>query len=273
VHFTREPIVETIITPKEGYKLSIKSSKGESREEYLVDAVEVISFGQTFFYRSLERPKSFLVPVSDYEVSEVKELRLVVKNPSIEKSIKIAGGKENHQSTQRHQPKVQEPLEHLESDLAFEARSEAPPPVVSIKRDRKRQRRNKRIAQDDKQQGRERIESKSATEEVVVPSVIFSSLLTPPNTLISETLFRSPAVNDVMARNAKLAKNLEAPANQESLSGSVVVDDYQDPLFSTPRSERIIEDQGLASEEPKIAERLEEEREPAENLNDHSHLH
>ena len=59
VDFTREPIVETVITPKEGCKLVVRSSKSSGQEEYFVDAVEVVSFGTSFFFRSLERPKSF----------------------------------------------------------------------------------------------------------------------------------------------------------------------------------------------------------------------
>ncbi len=77
--FTREPIIETIITPKEGYKLVIRSSKGVGQEEYFVDAVEVVAFGRAFFFRSLEKPKAFLVPISDYEVLEVREARMVLK--------------------------------------------------------------------------------------------------------------------------------------------------------------------------------------------------
>ena len=59
MNFTREPIIETIISPKEGYKLSIRSSKGENPEEVLVEAVEIVSFGSALFYRSL---KSEMLP-------------------------------------------------------------------------------------------------------------------------------------------------------------------------------------------------------------------
>src|SRR5579872_851456 len=94
VNFTREPIIETVITPREGCKLVVRSSKGNSQEDYFVDAVEVVSFGHSFFFRSTERPKSFLVPVSDYEIIELKETRMVLKNVSTERSIKIGGGRE-----------------------------------------------------------------------------------------------------------------------------------------------------------------------------------
>ena len=75
--FTREPIIETIITPKEGCKLVVRSSKSAGQEEYFVDALEVVSFGGQSFFRSLERPKAFLVPTSDDEVLEVREARMV----------------------------------------------------------------------------------------------------------------------------------------------------------------------------------------------------
>lgn len=93
--FTREPIIETIITPKDGCKLVIRSSKNGGQEEFFVDAIEVVSFGSSFFYRSLDRPKAFLVPANDYEVLEVREARMVLKNVAADRSaIKIGGGKE-----------------------------------------------------------------------------------------------------------------------------------------------------------------------------------
>lgn len=93
MNFTREPIIETIITPKEGFTLVVRNSHGNSEEGYSVASVEVVSFGKSFFFRSLEKPKAFLLPVSDYEVLETREMRTVLKRPQIEKSIKIAGGK------------------------------------------------------------------------------------------------------------------------------------------------------------------------------------
>ncbi|NGX37653.1 MAG: hypothetical protein K1000chlam2_00811 [Chlamydiae bacterium] len=105
MNFTREPIIETIITPKEGHKLIVRNSKGSGQEEYVVDAIEVVSFGHSFFFRSLERPKSFLVPVSDYEVVEAKETRVVLKNASFERAIKIGGGRKEKVA----EPEAQEP--------------------------------------------------------------------------------------------------------------------------------------------------------------------
>lgn len=94
--FTREPIVESVITPKEGYKLVIRSSKGLGQEEFLVDSVEVVTFGGSCFYRSLERPKCFLVPIGDYELIEVRETRMVLKTAQTggeRSSIKISANR------------------------------------------------------------------------------------------------------------------------------------------------------------------------------------
>ena len=92
--FTREPVIQTVITPKEGCKLVVRSSKGLSQEEYFVDAVEVVSFGGAVFFRSLEKPKNFLLPVTDYEILEVREARMVLKHVGMDRSIKIGGGRE-----------------------------------------------------------------------------------------------------------------------------------------------------------------------------------
>lgn len=94
MHFTREPIIETVITPKEGFKLLVRNSKGIGQEEYLIDAVEVVSFGKAHFFRSKEQAKVFLLPVSDYEVLEFRETKIALKNVTIEKNIKISGGRE-----------------------------------------------------------------------------------------------------------------------------------------------------------------------------------
>ncbi len=198
MNFTREPIIETIISPKEGYKLLVRNSKGENFEEYYVDAVEVVSFGRAFFFRSMERPKAFLVPVSDYEILEIKEARVALKNASHEKSIKIGGGREAPvrpaQREPREVPSTQEeaPLgaEETVLETAVESR-------MDRKRDRRRHRRRRgheeREMENKPQEHRERetesTKGEFAEEDMKGPS-LFSSLIPPPPTLISETLSR-----------------------------------------------------------------------------------
>lgn len=91
--FTREPIIETVISPRDGYKILIRNSKEANQEEYLVNAVEIVSFGSALFFRCLEKtPRAFLLPIADYDIIEVKEARMVMKNISTDKPIKIAEG-------------------------------------------------------------------------------------------------------------------------------------------------------------------------------------
>lgn len=201
--FTREPIIESVITPKEGCKLVVRSSKGAGQEEYFVDAVEVVSFGSMFFFRSLERPKSFLVPVSDYEILEVREARMVLKNVGIDKSIKIGGGKENKkkesQKKQQKSKQKKKEKEVLEEEVKEETAEEEP--KVEKKRERRRHYRRRRekshegepnasepeleesvkFAGDQKRTS----EGKEATIQNTRP---ISPLLPPPDTLISETI-------------------------------------------------------------------------------------
>lgn len=157
MHFTREPIVETIITPKEGHKLVIRNSKGEGQEEFFVDSVEVINFGQSCFYRGLEKPKSFLLPVTDYEVLEVRETRMVLKTAPVDQAIKIGGGKETSLKVEREE-------------------SEEP------RRKERRRQRKRRVRVD------EPIEASTEDKISLIPPP--TTLIPPPTTLISETIAR-----------------------------------------------------------------------------------
>jgi hypothetical protein len=142
VDFTREPIIETVITPKEGFKLAIRSSKNPGHEEFFVEAVEVVSFGSSLFFRSLERPKAFIVPVSDYEVLEVRETRLVLKNVGIDRSIKIAGGREG---ALKLPPRESTQEKGSSEGSTAEESSKAPQDAKGDrKRDRRRQNRRRR---------------------------------------------------------------------------------------------------------------------------------
>ena len=206
MNFARETIIETIITPKDGYKIVVRSSKGSGQEEYSVDAVEVVSFGNSFFFRCLERPKCFLVPVADYEIIEAKETKVVLKNIAVERAIKIGGGREAPHKPQREQ--VAEKAHDAEESIAEEseqAPSEAP--LEHRKRDRKRNRR--RRPSDERGEQRDfrpqegqpvkearispvKVEQGGAPSDETTPvsSPTFSTLFPPPTTLISETISR-----------------------------------------------------------------------------------
>lgn len=208
MNFTREPIIETIISPREGCKLLVRSSKGGGQaEEYYVDALEVVSFGRAFFFRSMERPKAFLVPASDYEVLEVKETRVALKNISHERQIKIGGGREASMRHQQREPapeRENEPVaaEEEQPSQPQEAGMEAPTGSrMEKRRDRRRRHRRRsdedwaeRRTQQDTQTPQPEAEQKlpggGAEDETKVSSSMFSALIPPPPTLISETLSR-----------------------------------------------------------------------------------
>lgn len=213
--FTREPIIETIITPQEGHKLVVRSSAHASQTEYFVDAVEIVAFGSVLFFRSLERPKVFLVPVSDYEILEVRETRMVLKNAELDRSIKIGGGREAVIKASREVEK-EETEESLQETAKEKAEVAAPAEErvearVDKKRDRRRQYRKRRGREEKEEEVSEgAIESSlSATEgkkpsEVSsetalkgeaekleqIPQPLFSPLLQPPSTLISDSINR-----------------------------------------------------------------------------------
>lgn len=126
--FTREPLVETVITPKEGFKLIIRASSGNSEEEYSVGAVEVVSFGNCYFFRSLEKPKAFLLPMTEYEVVESRETRTVLKKPQVEKSIKIGGGKKTESTDEaEEEPKKKERKRSRKKRATKEEKTEVAP--------------------------------------------------------------------------------------------------------------------------------------------------
>ncbi|MBY0529252.1 MAG: hypothetical protein K2P51_03580 [Rhabdochlamydiaceae bacterium] len=246
MNFTREPIIETIISPRDGFKLLVRNSKGGGAEEYFVDALEVVSFGHAFFFRSLERPKSFIVPVSDYEVLEVKETRVALKNVSHERSIKIGGGREGPVRQHAKEPVAEKEIEAPE----VAASSEAAPSEVSAesshrgdkRRDRRRHRRRR---SSDDQEWTDRkpssneqenepeatrhdgaVEGGGANEETKVSSSMFSSLFPPPPTLISETLsrykdkeFSFEPPHSKQAEKMKEEPPLEEPKSTEVDSG------------------------------------------------------
>lgn len=170
MNFTREPLVETVITAKDGHKLALRNSKGGGVEEYFVDAIEVVTFGNSCFYRSLEKPKSFLLPITDYEIIEVREARMVLKSTGVEKGgIKIAGGKTKKAK--------EEPTEEAIVDE----------PKVEKRRERRktRKRRTKEETTEEQQP-----EGEVPPAEKVQRVGEKPSLIPPPSTLISESIDR-----------------------------------------------------------------------------------
>lgn len=180
MNFTREPIIETVITPKDGYKLVIRNCRSP-QDEFFVDAVEVVSFGKAIFFRSLEKPKCFLVPVNEYEILESRESRIILKTTGTERGIKIGGGKEAPLKA----VKEEKPLSEIET-AALEPRSD--------KRRERRRSRKKRGKEEESQEIQEEtpfpIGVPESSQPVKEKKVEKPSLIPPPSTLISETISR-----------------------------------------------------------------------------------
>lgn len=84
MHFTREPIIETIIVAREDKQLTVRKTNRIAEEEgFSVDSVQIINFGGAYFYRSVEQPYPFLVPARDYEIIEEQAHRASLKNTKL----------------------------------------------------------------------------------------------------------------------------------------------------------------------------------------------
>ena len=245
MNFTREPIIETVITPKDGYKLTIRNSKGGSQEEYSVDAIEIVSFGQSMFFRSQERPKTFLLPVTDYEVVEVKETRVVLKNAPLEGSIKIGGGKPQHRApapkeqTEDKAPIVAKPQEEETDDRPRRRKS-------SSRRRRDHEQHESRapteaktpkiaapaLAQDAEKKLTLVEKTVASTElEAPVSTAMFRGLIPPPTGLISEKLQHEkymPYIKDA-SKEERVTPTAEAEASSaEEVAYEVVQENSEE---------------------------------------------
>ena len=219
MNFTREPILETIISAKEDYKLRLKSTKHEGSAEYLVDAVEVVCFGTTFFYRSGEPAHTFFVPAQDFEIEQIRQVRLALKTPT-ETNIKIAGGaegghkqlsekpKENKKQKpqkENYNEKITEKPAELEVDAHLDLKKENEPPKHHGKDKHANRSQNKKISKDRKKAEKEAAIA-TPTDQNAQPSM-FSHLLRPPESLISDNIHKYQNIINSQNEKRILASN------------------------------------------------------------------
>lgn len=284
--FTREPIIETIITPKDGYKLALRSSKGITQEEYFLEAVQIVSYGNAIFYRSTELPKSFLVPVSDYELVEVRETRVALKSAAPDRAIKIGGGRDASLRSAKDQALKEfptrealrdplsaelgkEPLREAEaiglspllgSSAALPAAAAAAEPRHDKKRDRRRSTRRRRAEHPDLEEGRTAPATADAagTQPLFTEKKEFStsltSILPPPSHLIADTIHQY--------RGSELFKDIFHAAEEKSAEAESLPqvdleqkETAQDPaflgaLFLTPPPSLVHEAMSSSTEQP-----------------------
>lgn len=291
--FTREPIIETVITPREGCTLVIRNSKGSGQEEYFVDALEVVIFGNAIFFRSRERPKAFLVPATDYEVLEVRETRLVLKNVGLDRSIKIAGGREASLRTTREpvvKNEVHEQPAEKQSSVSHEGASQvvAPPEVpsgidesklesrIDKKRDRRRNYRRRRGRDEDGKVDSDasavnvpegasvELPAPSLSQEEITASAssaplvaVLSSLLAPPPNLISETIARYK--DNALFKGAFFLKDEEEDSSEEAFDDVAEVQEASTTNPDGADDEQRVADQAFFEEDYRGADSLKSE--------------
>ncbi len=251
MNFTREPILETIISAKEGFKLKLKSTKSENSPEYLVDAVEVVSFGQTFFYRSAEPAHTFFVPAQDFEIVQERQARLMLKTPT-EKSIKIAGGdmtknnpSENGENKKKGKSKNKPPQKKVEEVVAEDAPIKVEEPSAPGEKKHfkeKHQKRHHEKHNNNKPFNKNEKPPVQAEGGSIPQSSIFSHLLRPPEALISDNI----------QKYQKMMMKVEEESKE------TLVDELKAKTAEV-KTDNPIDDPNLTSEAPKPFEKLSEE--------------
>lgn len=225
MYFTREPVIETVVTSREGYKLSVRNTKHLSQDPFIVEAIEVIRLGNTCFFRNCDHSKPFLVPAGDYEVMEVRDAKINLKAVGLDRGVKIAGGRDSLlKLTKVSSVSEEKPIEKVEEELPVVT----PAPVLAPASKKKKEFSKGEKWKEKKKQGRRRnskeiAEAAGASQEIletVAEEMLQEaqdgkkfSLLPPPPKLISEVLTQS---DDIDMAAADLNASLDALVHESS---------------------------------------------------------
>lgn len=244
MYFTRDPVIETVITSREGYKLSVRNTKHLSQDPFVVEAVEVISLGNTCFFRNCDHSKPFIVPAADYEVMEIRDTKINLKAVGLDRGIKIAGGREALIKLPKAAPVVT--VDENSSEVVEEAVELSSAPLHTNPRKEKKERKGDKWREKKKQCRRKSSKDTLASEisDVVEdvddePSCEESpentiseqkirgqkkfSLLPPPPKLISEII--SPITTDSDVISADLDESLQVLATDSEVIDSLLSDE------------------------------------------------
>ena len=207
-------LLKQLLPPKKGVNWLSAAAKASGQEEYFVDAVEVVSFGHSLFLSLSGKAKSISSACEDYEILEVREARMVLKNVGVRKV-------DQDRRRPRVAPKLPKEVLHERPEPLAPPAEEVPAlageeaSLLRRRMDKKRGRRHYR-----RRRGREELLPKKARlsessalpeegeahppleeakgEQAALPtealeattSIVLSSILPPPPTLISETIAR-----------------------------------------------------------------------------------
>ncbi|WP_080141493.1 GrgA family transcription factor [Chlamydia suis] len=267
MYFTRDPVIETVITSREGYKLSIRNSKHLSQDPFVVEAIEVICLGGTSFFRNCDHCKPFLVPAADYEVTEVRDAKINLKAVGLDRGVKIVGGRDALLKMPKVSPSVpvqEEGGTSPEEEVVVEsvvATSSAVPPAPMSKKERRKEFKNEKW-KEKKKQGRRRnnkeiadavgssqemidtvteecLQESSPVEEGESPERRFA-LIPPPTRLISEGPEEEPKESQPMT-SADLNESLNALVNEScNVIESILAD--EDSVVFTKENEKPVDE-------------------------------
>ncbi|MEF9519443.1 hypothetical protein SBV45_00895 [Chlamydia crocodili] len=265
MYFTRDPVIETVITSREGYKLSVRNTKHLSQDPFVVEAVEVISLGNTCFFRNCDHSKPFIVPAGDYEVMEIRDTKINLKAVGLDRGIKIAGGREALIKLPKAAPVavVEESSSEtvVTSESSSSETSTTPASSHSTTRKEKKERKGDKW-KEKKKQGRKKTnkevsEVAGSSQEIIdaVTEELWEesqesklseqkkfSLLPPPAKLISEII--SQAVSDPTVTSADLDESLQALVTESSevinalLSGDQAIIFPEEEMETAPACEQ-----------------------------------
>lgn len=276
MYFTRDPVIETVITSREGYKLSVRNTKHFSQDPFVVEAVEVISLGNTCFFRNCDHSKPFIVPAGDYEVMEIRDTKINLKAVGLDRGIKIAGGREALIKLPKAAPVTVEESSSSETVATAESsssESSTTPSSHSTTRKEKKERKGDKW-KEKKKQGRKKAnkevsEVAGSSQEIIdtVTEELWEesqenklgeqkkfSLLPPPAKLISEII--SQTISDPEITSADLDESLQALVTESSevinalLSGDQTIIFPEEEMEASPVCEQPVCEQPLPSSFP-----------------------
>lgn len=264
MYFTRDPVIETVITSREGYKLSVRNTKHLSQDPFVVEAVEVISLGNTCFFRNCDHSKPFIVPAADYEVMEIRDTKINLKAVGLDRGIKIAGGREALIKLPKAAPVVT--VDEVSSEVVEETTAESPVHPRKEKKDRKgdkwkekkkqcRRKSSKEASAvglsaevaDDEATSWEESQEAIGEQKVVEPKKF--SLLPPPPKLISEIISQTAADSDVVT--ADLDESLQALVTESSEVIDALLSDEESLSLSEEDLNKVLgEEEEIVYEQP-----------------------
>lgn len=262
--FTREPVVETVITPRDGYRIVVRSSKSPGQEEYVVEALEVVTFGHTCFFRHLERPKAFVVPASDYEVFEVREPRLALKAASFEGVVRTSTVREPAKPMIKEVEKKEEVFDTKDTPsfenvaIEEEVKEEEPetpaPPAAPTdgrqdrRREKRRNLRRRKGREEQETRPREEKSGEGSKTEAAKPQVdkeviavpVMTNILPPPTTLIRDNLQKLREVEQRGAIYLQAEEPLKEEREEDDDDAPVVPLSLQEePMLASPEVENL----------------------------------